>query len=225
LECLTELVYGVLPEDLTELVINHSPVLEIDCAHLPKTLEVLDLQNCSDLERVLNLDQLPKLTRLLLGGSSVRTLSRLPASLRVLNVHYCIHLTGLPPLGRTQLERLDIDWATFDTLPQLPETLRILSARWSNLGANLPPLPESLEVLDLDGSVAVRDGFLPQRSDHSFSITYTPMARIFWNACIQKERYDQIHEELMQVAWHRDRVSKWLDHGEDVLDMMMGVSS
>jgi hypothetical protein len=38
-----------------------------------------------------------------------------------------------------------------------------------------------------------------------------------------KKQFDRYHEELMAVAWHPSRVAKWLEQGEDVLDMMMGV--
>jgi hypothetical protein len=40
---------------------------------------------------------------------------------------------------------------------------------------------------------------------------------------IHKEQFDRFHEELMAKAWHPSRVSHWLEQGEDVLDMMMGV--
>ena len=37
-----------------------------------------------------------------------------------------------------------------------------------------------------------------------------------------KKRFAMFHEELMMVTWHPSRVAKWLEMGEDVLDMMMG---
>lgn len=40
---------------------------------------------------------------------------------------------------------------------------------------------------------------------------------------VHKERFDRFHEELMAVTWHPSRVSHWLEQGEEVLDMMMGV--
>jgi hypothetical protein len=38
-----------------------------------------------------------------------------------------------------------------------------------------------------------------------------------------KTRFDRFHEELMAKAWHPSRVARWLEHGEEVLDMMLGV--
>jgi hypothetical protein len=37
-----------------------------------------------------------------------------------------------------------------------------------------------------------------------------------------KKQFVHYHEELMAAAWHPSRVAKWLEQGEDVLDMMMG---
>ena len=81
-------------------------------------------------------------------------------------------------------------------------------------------IPDSLSILNIDGTPAVEDGFLPSRTE-PFS-EYTVRVRTFWNACLRKEKFDAIHEELMMATWHPDRVSKWLEQGEDVLDMMMG---
>jgi len=218
---LTELVYGVLPDDLTELIINRCPLLEIDCALLPKTLEALDLENCEHLERVLNIDQLPKLTVLNLSNTAIRSLSKLPESLRHLRVHHCGDLRSLPSLGRTNLQTLEMDW-TFTELPQIPETLMSLSARHSGIGGELPYLPDGLIRLDVVGSVAEREGFLPERLDTVNILEYSETARKWWNACLRRERYDQIHEELMAATWHPRRVEAWLTAGEEVLDMMMG---
>ncbi len=38
-----------------------------------------------------------------------------------------------------------------------------------------------------------------------------------------KTRFDRFHEELMAKTWHPTRVARWLEHGEAVLDMMLGV--
>jgi hypothetical protein len=38
-----------------------------------------------------------------------------------------------------------------------------------------------------------------------------------------KKQFVRYHEELMAAAWHPTRVAGWLEQGEDVLDMMMGV--
>lgn len=38
-----------------------------------------------------------------------------------------------------------------------------------------------------------------------------------------RARFALFHEELMQKAWHPIRVARWLEAGEEVLDMMMGL--
>lgn len=218
---LTELVYGVLPDDMTELIINRSPLLEIDCALLPKTLEVLDLENCTTLERILNLDQLPNLKTLVLNNTAIRSLPKLPESLTWLRIHYCRNLTALPSLARTNLRTLGMDW-THVPLPQIPETLMSLYARYSAIGDELPYLPDGLLHLDMVGSIAEREGFLPERLDTVNILEYTETARKWWNACLRRERYETLQEELMAATWHPKRVEAWLTAGEEVLDMMMG---
>jgi hypothetical protein len=84
-------------------------------------------------------------------------------------------------------------------------------------------IPDSLSILNIEGTPAVEDGFLPSRWDTEPFSFHAVRVRTFWNACLRKSRYDALFEELMMAAWHPDRVSKWLDQGEDVLDMMMGV--
>lgn len=42
-------------------------------------------------------------------------------------------------------------------------------------------------------------------------------------AKMSEHRVRVFKEELMATAWHPNRVEKWLEQGEEVLDMMMGV--
>jgi len=219
---LTSLVYGVLPDNVKELFLGHNPLLEIDCALLPKTVEILDLSHCRSLERVLNIDQLPNLAELVVQDTPVQTLSRLPPTLVFLDVSHCHYLTALPNLTRTNLHRLDMDWTHMETIPQLPETLHTFCARFSRIGVEFPMLPDSLQWLELDHSTAVTEGFLPDRPDTVTYTEYAETARKWWNACLRRERYDLLHESLMMAAWHPDRVSRWLEHSEETLDMMMG---
>ena len=219
---LTEVVYGALPEDLKELSLCRNPLLEIDCALLPKTLEVLDLKHCRSLERILNLDQLPNLASLTVCDTAISTLPRLPASLQHLSVSHCTKLTSLPPLARTNLQTLTMRWTiNLQKLPELPEGFASLHAQHSGL-AELPMLPESLMSLLLDRSVIEKEGLVPERPDTVRYGEYAATTRAWWNACLRLERYEALHESLMMAAWHPDRVGKWLSHGESTLDMMMG---
>jgi hypothetical protein len=40
---------------------------------------------------------------------------------------------------------------------------------------------------------------------------------------LRKSLFGMYHEELMAKAWHPTRVARWLDAGEEILDMMLGV--
>ena len=219
---LTSLPYDILPADMTELYIGGNLLVELDCALLPKTLEVLDISHCLNFKHILNIDQLPNLAELNVSDTRICSLPSLPGSLHTLNVSHCTQLTALPAIGRTHICRLEMSWSGVESITQFPETLRLLYARYSKLGVELPMLPDSLVLLDLDGTPAVTEGFLPERPDTVTHLEYTETARAWWNACLRKERFESFHEELMMAAWHPTRVSKWLLHGEEVLDMMMG---
>lgn len=220
---LTSIPYGALPEDVKEFYLTQNPLLEIDCALLPKTLEYLNLDLCVSLERILNLDQLTNLVNLTVGSTAIRTLPRLPASLRHLSVSHCTKLTSLPPLGRTGLRSLTMRWTTnLRKLPVLPEGLTSIHAPHCGL-AELPMLPQSLFSLCLDGSVVVKEGLAPERPDSVGYTGYAETTRTWWNKCLRLERYELLHEPLMMAAWHPNRVSKWLEQGEHVLDNLMGL--
>lgn len=219
---LTEVVYGALPEDLKELSLCHNPLLEIDCALLPKTLEVLDLKHCRSLERILNLDQLPKLMVLEIEDTAITSLSKLPTSLFHLNASHT-RLTALPALMKCgDLRRIDLEWCKeISKLPMLPEGIHTLCLRHSGID-ELPVLPETLVYLDVDHAEVVRQGLAPERPDDVSHVEYTKTTRAWHAACLRLERYEALHEELMMAAWHPDRVAKWLNHGEEVLDNLMG---
>jgi hypothetical protein len=217
-------VYGALPDDLVELCLDNNYLLELDCALLPKTLEVLQVRNVRTLTSIRNLDQLPNLCELNLGGcSGLTTLPVLPPKLHTVRLGHCIGLTELPPLARLpNLRILDINMTTrLHELPALPEGLTWLLAQFSALDEP-PYLPESLCCLDLAHSMVVLLGLAPERRDREGIADYTERTRTWWNGCLAKERFDAIHEELMAAAWHPKRVEAWLSHGEEVLDNIMG---
>lgn len=219
---LTEVVYGALPEDLKELSLCRNPLLEIDCALLPNTLEVLDLRHCRSLERILNLDRLPKLIVLEIEDTAITSLPKLPASLIHLNASHT-RLTALPTLMKCgDLRRIDLEWCKdISKLPMLPDGVHSLCLRHSGID-ELPMLPDTLSYLDVDYAEVVHQGLAPERPDTVSHTEYATTTRAWHMACLRLERYELIHEELMQKAWHPRRVERWLEQGEAVLDMMMG---
>lgn len=216
---LTSLDYDVLPTDILSLYLHNSLIVELDCARLPKTLVNLDVSFCKHLKRILNLDHLPALTNLSAWGVPIRALPRLPSTLKYLEISDCTDLTSLPCLLHTSLLALYMDGTHIEVLPPLPETLLRFSAERGAIRSDpLPDFPDSLSWLSLKDSNLVTSGFIPARPSTMNYDEYAPIVR----ALLRKKRLDRIREELMMVAWHPDRVSKWLEAGEHVLDMMMG---
>jgi hypothetical protein len=223
---LTSMVYGVLPTDLTELHLNATYIVELDCALLPDTLEFLDLEDCWHLKRILNLDRLPVLSYLNVSGSSIASLPRLPASLTTLKASFCRKLTSLPLLLRTKLRMLTLYRTPIVRLPDLPETMWSLDIALTNVrGEDFPMIPDSLSILNTDGTPAVEDGFIPSRWDTEPFSVHAVRVRTFWNACLRKEKFDALHESLIAATWHPDRFERWcLDEDEKRENAsMMGV--
>jgi len=215
-----EIPYDILPADLVSLTVCNAWIVEIDCARLPKSLIELNAGECPFLVRILNLDQLPNLTNLYLPGcNSLRSLSPLPNSLKDLSVWSCPGLTSLPPLRRTSLEYLNVCDTVLRTLPELPDTIREIRANYSKL-ETLPFLPDSLVLIATLGISPTES--IPACPVGVYLEEYVDSLRTKQRKALRKSRYDALFEELMMATWRPDRVSKWLDQGEDVLDMMMG---
>ena len=215
----TEIPYETLPDNLLSLDVARSWISEIDCARLPKTITKIVACECPFLARVLNLDQLPTLEKLYVPGCNrLLSLPPFPNSLKDLSVTSCLNLTSLPPLRRTSLEILSVCNTVIRTLPELPDTLRDLRANWSKL-ETLPFLPDSLLILTTED---VCTESIPTRPANVSLDAFAALVRKQQRKVLRKERFTAIFEELMMVAWRPDRVSKWLEAGEDVLDMMMG---
>jgi hypothetical protein len=218
---LTEIPYETLSDTLLSLDVARSWISEIDCARLPKSTTRINATECPFLARVLNLDQLPNLTNLYLPGcNSLRSLPSLPNSLKDLSVWSCPGLTSLPPLRRTSLEYLNVCDTVLRTLPELPDTIREIRANYSKL-ETLPFLPDSLVLIATLG-ISPTDS-IPTCPIGVYIDEYLDALRTKQRKALRKSRYDALFEELMMAAWRPDRVSKWLEAGEDVLDMMMGV--
>eukprot|EP00611_Tribonema_gayanum_P015375 TRINITY_DN2720_c0_g1_i3.p1 TRINITY_DN2720_c0_g1~~TRINITY_DN2720_c0_g1_i3.p1 ORF type:complete len:501 (-),score=135.35 TRINITY_DN2720_c0_g1_i3:357-1859(-) len=141
-----------LPETLKTLqVTDYSDSLQPVLGHLPQSLEVLDVQQCSQFNTPLG--QLPPaLTALCLGQHFTQALGPLPAQLRVLNLRLCSHfnvpLGALPPA----LRELRLGDAFDQPLQALPPTLEVLvlgDALSQPLQCALPPALRTFVMGDL----------------------------------------------------------------------------
>lgn len=221
---LPTLPYDRIPQTIDRLVLNHNLLTELDCARLPPTLTQLELLGNTRLARIDNLDALSNLKYLNLHGcAALKTLPPLPPSLTTLNLSYCNVLESLPPLVGTKIRDLDIRWTRhLPRLPLLPKSLYVLTASNSAL-AEFPVLPMTrIPHLDLDGSCLLERHPVLRMRPGETTRGYVTRIHSLQPAIRQKERLAILREELMMATWHPNRVSKWLEAGEDVLDMMMG---
>jgi hypothetical protein len=197
--------------------------VELDCALLPRSLQWLSLYNNDTMTTIRNLDQLTELRVLNLSWCSrLTTISAIPPSLVTLSLDHCDRLEALPPLVRSNLKVLAVAYTIdLDYLPALPESLQMLSAR-DSFFRNVPYFPPNLTYLELARSSMSRHfPHLAKRPGEDMA-TYTRRVLAEQAQRLRRERYDQIHEELMAATWHPRRVEAWSLAGEEVLDMMMG---
>ena len=205
--------------------LQHTSIVELDCALLPKSIDVLDVSQCRNLERILNLDQLSNLTILNITGTPIASLPRLPNSLTCLNAKQCPNLTTLPVLEQTNLRSLTLYRTPVENLPHLPSTLSLLNIHKTKVrGEGFPMIPDSVTYLDIDYTPAVKDGFLPNRMDGEQYADYANRVRTLWKGCSHKEKFALFHEELIVATWHPDRFEQWcLDIEEKKENEMMMV--
>ncbi len=167
-----------------------------------------------DTELLLHLLERSRTTRVLdISKLNITELPPLPNNLLSLSC-YKTPLTTLPPLPDT-LEEIDCSFTRIRTLPKhLPQNLKYLTAVETPL-TEYPLLPDTLLYLELKN---YPNGFSLLDEE---VITKDYILR--WNTRIFKEmslkRTQQIRCDLMAVAWHPDRVEKWLE--ADCLDMML----
>lgn len=199
-----------IPDGVRELDIRETDVRVLDGATLPPSIVIIH-SDLAQIHTVRNLDKLKHLKFLHLPWSaSLETFEGpLPESLRELNLRNCVSLTQLPPLGRTKLEWLSVSGcSSLTTLPSLPPTLEELNLEGSSV-SDVPLLPESVTRLILRGGAVIDTAIESYHREERLTA--------------QRRQFRILHEELMMATWRPDRVSKWLEAGEDVLDMMMGV--
>ena len=186
----------------------------------------------------LGLTELPPLpvdlTELWCSGNKLTSLPNLPVGLTKLLCHEN-QLTSLPnlPIGLTKL------WChenQLTSLPRLPASLTVLIC-WNNMLESLPgfplgliqldfsnnpvrdllPLPESLMILNSEGILS-SGGISYLRSYDFNESTFDSVKRI--NHSIERNirrkqivsRCDAIKEELMERAWHPDRLLRFIKY-------------
>lgn len=213
-------VVPVLPEDTTHLDLDQTNVTVLDGATLPRSITAITI-TLSRVETVRNLHLLPNLQMLDLTRSYwlQRLDTELPASLWSLTLNHCDRLKTLPKLAHTRLVHLNLyncDW--LESLPPLPDTLLSVTLYRCNTLPEPPFIPDSLVSLSLP------DKFTPGGVAMGYMVPeQTAQFRETQRATLRKQRFELIHEELMQKAWHPRRVEAWLLQGEHVLDNIMGV--
>ena len=198
-----------IPDGVRELDLRETDVQVLDGTTLPTSITTIRA-GLTRIHTVRNLDKLKNLIFLHLDwNASLETIEgSLPESLVGLNLRNCASLTRLPPLGRTNLEFLTVSGCiSLTTLPSLPPTLAELNLERSSV-SDVPLLPESVTHLILRGGAVIDTAIESYHREERLTA--------------QRKQFRILHEELMMATWHPDRVSKWLDQGEDVLDMMMG---
>ena len=154
------------------------------------------------------------------------TLGPLPPTLRKLTISGCPNLTSLPSLPK-RLYWLDVmKCPALTVIPPLPSGFTTLLASDSGL-LRCPVLPPVIQVVHvpptcLDCRVIDFTATLAAQR-HPWGIpTMKSGIDLLLNFQRNQTRMALLKEELMMAAWHPTRVSKWLLHGEEVLDMMMG---
>ncbi len=157
---------------------------------------------------------------------NLETLGPLPSTLRQLAISHCPKFIGLPalPEGLTTL-RVD-DCRAFKALPHLPKSLDNLCILETGV-THLPNLPEDIQTVYIPHE-CLEARLLNFRWGINSIGWPSPSPPIATRVMLllsfhrTKHRLSLIKEELMASTWHPNRVSAWLEAGEDVLDMMMG---
>lgn len=215
----------VLPEGTTTLKLTDTKVTVLDGATLPRSITSITI-TLSPVRTVRNLHMLPNLQILDLTRSVwLDTFeTEFPPSLWSLTLSHCAYLQSLPRLSHTKLVHLNLyACAALRTIPDLPEGIGSLTMDRCDRVATLPFLPDSL----INFSPSVR--FLSEGPPPGTSLMgwyldpdYAAKYREHQRTKLRKQRFELFHEDLVAKAWHPDRVSKWLEQGEHVLDNIMG---
>lgn len=212
-----------LKDGIDALHIVHTDISVLDGATLPKTICKIMVGH-SSLQTIRNLDQLPNLEELdVFQCHSLDSFdSPLPPSLKVLSLRNCSSFKNLKLSKNNLVDLILQNCRNLTQLPELPDTLQNLHLEGSRVKA-LPYIPDNV-IFMYDSLHGIRGfGIHPDGRDSTWRWDVGDQIRTKQRRDLKKARFSTIHEELMMKAWHPDRVSKWLEAGESVLDMMMGV--
>ena len=141
-------------------------------------------------------------------------------------------LTELPPLPHT-LERLYCDRNYLIRFPHLPYNLRCLCASYNNIEELPEEIPESVrEFYCANNRLKTIPEYLPKFKFYSFeknefpsNIAFEPIEQYHKRVLEYVERKSTLNrtalikEELIEKAWHPDRVIKWIEAGIDITDL------
>jgi Leucine-rich repeat (LRR) protein len=194
-----------LPLTLKRLVCSGNKNLK-SLPPLPPSLEVLKCHNCS-------LEKLPSLpsTLLELEASNNKLKSLPPLSHSLLSIHvdnnYLISIPSLP----TNLRLFNCSNNMIKELPELPDSILYLYC-YNNKLIDFPlTLPISILGLSADNNTFPNRDFKKEslKEYHDKICDFLTKKRI-------SERVSRVKEELIEKAWHPDRVCKWIESGIDI---------
>jgi hypothetical protein len=198
-----------IPDSVRVLTLTSTHITSIP--KLPTQLQIL-YANQTPLTQLPQLP--PKLRKLHVNNTKLQELPDLPSSLEELYA-FQTHLTKLPAKLPRLLRTIWIQNTPLTQLLNLPSELRELYVYNTHI-ASLPPLPDSLVVL------AVHNTPLAQKRVDENNIDYINRLNYHFEKERAQSRMACVKEELMECAWHPSRVSKWLNLGEGVFEMMCG---
>lgn len=231
-----------IPEECEELLFNNCGMTSFD-KPFPSGLRVLVIRNCRSLLDV-PMHFPDSITHLIIEScpfaqihdkyhgyyhiypSENNRLTRLPKSLTYLAV-WQTGIVELPKQFPPDLEYLNLMETHLDDIPEFPEGLQTL---FIDSGVELPYLPDSLERLyhddfeqnfeDMDMSEDEVQEIHKERIQAANQMYEWPRSK-----ARTLSRCAALKEDLMAAAWHPTRVSKWLEAGDDVYDMMCGAEN
>ncbi len=204
------------PESLEKIDIRFSNTIT-KLPKLPNNLKELNItgDNIENIQEILN----DSLETLVLYGKIVSKIKRLPPRLDGL----CFEgsdIIKLPELPKT-LKTLNISYTEINELPEeLPpelETLNIIDTKIKEL----PILPETLTEFFMYG-LELESAYIYNDSTDDLK-EYIKRVNILTETRISKKRIIQrtgsYKLELIEKAWHPDRVCKLIEAGIDILDL------
>jgi Leucine-rich repeat (LRR) protein len=184
---------------------------------LPSNIKELDITG----EHIENIDEIliDSLESLVLYCKGTNKIKRLPQNLRGLCLERC-DIIKLPELPKT-LKTLNIPYTEISELPEeLPPELETLIIYDTKI-KELPILPETLTEFFMCG-LELESAYIYNDSTDDLK-EYIKRVNILTETRISKKRIIQrtvcYKLELIEKAWHPDRICKWIEAGIDILNL------